>query len=271
MPEPDPTPLFPSNRLTAEVDQAIDTLNNNDRRKWALCPYATTTTCYRLDDRANLTICTGCRSWDCDVCSRRRKAALAHRIAEAQPNRMLTLTCRHEGGPQHQYDVMRTNLSKFFRSLRIDFGSIEYCRIMEDCRDGYPHFHCLVRSGYLPQPHLKREWESRTGARILDIRQIHRATVGYCTKYVTKSRPTANAVKGQRVSVSHAFWKERPDGVDAIGWQHDRQHPHMFYNAAYREQFTAHRDRPLVYVMDAREPGDEWPRELCGMYDVDPY
>lgn len=271
MPKRDPPPLFASEHAAAEVTDAIARMNESDRRRWAICERARTTTCYGLADRENYTITPGCRRWDCDVCGPRRKAALAHRIAEAEPNRMLTLTCRHEGGPQRQYDVMRKNLSKFFRKLRLDRGSIEYCRIMEDCKDGYPHFHCLVRSGFLPHADLKREWEARTGARILDIRQIRKATVGYCTKYVTKSRPAATAIAGQRISVSQAFWVPRQPPMAAIGWEHHRHHPIEHYDGQYREQWTAQRERPNVYTMQPRDAGDEWPPELVGMFSVDPY
>jgi len=155
-------------------------------------------------------IAQGCHKWSCPVCAPRRKARLVYKIRDASPNRFLTLTCRHEGKPEDQLSTITKALPKTINELRKRHGSIEYLRMLERCADGYPHFHLLIRSGYLPQPDIKAIWERRTGAWIVDIRKAHGRSIGYVAKYVQKALGDLGTWMRQRMSVSQHFWVQQP-------------------------------------------------------------
>jgi hypothetical protein len=75
-----------------------------------------------------------------------------------------------------------------FTRLRKLFGSIEYAAFLEETKRGWPHWHVLVRSNYIPQHKIANIWQDLTGAFVVDVRRIQDPdrTAAYVTKYVTK-------------------------------------------------------------------------------------
>lgn len=231
-----------------------------------LCPYAIATTAYDMLDQQKHLVSSGCRRWQCPQCAAIRKAHLIRRIMRAAPNRMLTLTCRHEHSPNKQLANIRKHLPKLVVRLRRSHGSIEYIRILEQCADGYPHFHLLCRSGFLPQAEIRKQWEALTGARIVDVRKAHGKSAAYVAKYIAKALEIQNEWGRQRLSVSRSFWrpeKENPNPL--IGFDRTTEHP-TEYAQARAEETAFIRKSGTCWRMADREPGDELPPELAFTY-----
>jgi len=196
------------------------------------------------------------------VCTRKIRNKLAKRIANSKPNRMLTLTCRHEHGPEYQFRHIAKQYPELIKELRKHHAPIEYVRIAEFCKDGYPHFHALLRSGFLPHDLLRHHWHRLTGATIVHITLVHRPTVTYCCKYVSKALDAPAEWARKIVTASKGFWLDDQCTMDAIGHHTINQHPADYYTDDYRTEYTANRVNPGQYSLDPREPGDEWPTEL---------
>ena len=55
-------------------------------------------------------------------------------------------------------------------------------------KSGYPHYHLLVRSSFIPQKELSGKWAELTGSPIVDVRKIldNFSSFRYLVKYLTK-------------------------------------------------------------------------------------
>jgi len=156
----------------------------------SVCPNAQTLLAHDIDFDENLVLVLPCKQWSCRSCSTKKIAALAYRTGQAQPNRLLTLTinpARHET-PRAAFDATRRQVPVLFTQLRQRFGEVEYLRVTEVTRLGWPHYHCLVRSPYLPHPVVKSLWDKLTGATIVDVRQVDKSfrAYTYLVKYLSK-------------------------------------------------------------------------------------
>lgn len=223
------------------------------------CPYTRTSTGYDRDTDERVLLAIGCRRWTCSICGPRRKAQLVRRIVAARPNRMVTLTCRHEDGPAHRHRLMVLALPRLITELR-QVTPIEYLRMLESCVDGYPHFHLLVRSGFIEQSTIKEKWRRLTGAEIVDVRRAHGGSVAYVAKYINKARDETGTFSRQRISVSKDFW--RPEvGAELAVTEVTREHPVPYATTKLSDRAITRRTS-TIYQLDMREPGDEWPPEF---------
>lgn len=131
-----------------------------------------------------------CNQWSCKPCARRKISILAHRCNDAKPNRLLTLTVAVDlwDTPRIAFDGTRRQVAELIRALRKTFGEVEYLRVTELTRKGYPHYHLLVRSAYLPHAVVKRHWTSLTGAIIVDLQPVKNKfqCYTYLVKYLSK-------------------------------------------------------------------------------------
>jgi len=239
------------------ADESIDT---DLDAAFRICPYASTTDCYERETREPRFIAQGCRKWGCEICGPRRRWLFVLRIRAASPTRFITLTCRHEGEPSDQLRRITRALPRLITTLRKKHGSIEYLRMLETCQDGYPHFHLLARSDYLPQPEIKEHWSRLTDASIVDVRKAHGRSTGYIAKYLSKARSETGLWSRQRVSVSKGFWHKSERESDLIAFHHSRTHPQQ--SADDRPHLTYSRLVPGHYSPSLREPGDQLPPEL---------
>jgi hypothetical protein len=154
------------------------------------CPHAMCMTCHSYTLHASILFILTCKRWSCKTCANQKIKKLAIDVRSARPNRLLTLTIDpslHES-PKAAWENTRRKIPILIRTLRKRFGPIEYMRVTEVTKAGWPHYHLLVRSGYLPQPVVKEEWRKLTGAVIVDLRQVHRsfAAYTYLVKYLAK-------------------------------------------------------------------------------------
>lgn len=177
-----------------------------------ICPNAQTLLAHDVDRDENLVLVLPCKQWACRWCSSRKIAALAFRTKLAKPNRLLTLTvnpARHET-PRDAFDATRRQVPVLFTQLRKRFGDIEYLRVTETTRLGWPHYHALLRSQYLPHVVVKNAWAKLTGAVIVDVRQVKQcfAAYTYLCKYLSKM---SNLQWTERhVSYSRSFFPPDP-------------------------------------------------------------
>jgi len=137
-----------------------------------------------------------CKTWGCPVCGPILARQWGERIAEAQPERFLTLTCEPSrfDNPQQAYEAMNAAFPKLIRLIRQHIGPCEYARVYEAQENGYPHLHVATKGKYLPQRWISRTWDRLGIGTIVDIRQIpsKRGAARYMTKYMTKTAGSAS-------------------------------------------------------------------------------
>jgi len=111
-------------------------------------------------------------------------------VRAAEPNRLLTLTVDPAlyVSPRHAWEETRTCVPLLIRRLRKRFGPVDYLRVTEVTKAGWPHYHLLVRSGFLPHSVVRQIWNELTGARIVDLRQVTQSfrAYQYLVKYLSK-------------------------------------------------------------------------------------
>ena len=160
------------------------------RAYFGVCPYAQTLIAYSYELHASVLFVLSCRRWSCPVCSKTKIRKLAFGVRAAKPTRLLTLTVDPSlyKTPKDAWEATRKKVPLLVRRLRQRFGEVEYLRVTEVTRKGWPHYHLLVRSGFLPHAVVKALWSEMTGARIVDLRQVKRSfeAYTYLVKYLSK-------------------------------------------------------------------------------------
>jgi hypothetical protein len=113
--------------------------------------------------------------------------------------------------PRQAFDRTRGFVPELMRALRGRFGEVEYLRVTEVTVKGFPHYHLLIRSGYLPHQVVKNLWNKYTGASIVDIRPVTNkfGAYNYLAKYLTK--------------MHHLEWTERHVSYSKSFFPHDPQ------------------------------------------------
>lgn len=160
-----------------------------------------------------------CNQWSCRQCAARKISKLAAKTNKAEPNRLLTLTIdpsRWED-PRSSFDGTRRQVPELIRKLRLKFGEVEYLRVTELTAKGWPHYHLLVRSDYIPHSVVKKIWSDLTGATIVDLRQVKNKfqTYTYLVKYLTKMHQLKWT--NRHVSTSRNFFpKEKEDNSNSL-------------------------------------------------------
>ncbi len=155
-----------------------------------VCPHAQTLVAYSHVYHADVVFVLSCRRWSCRPCSKTKIRKLAFGVKAAKPTRLLTLTVDPSlyDSPKAAWDATRKKVPLLVRKLRERFGEVEYLRVTEVTKRGWPHYHLLVRSGFLPHTVVKQYWAEMTGAKIVDLRQVKRSfeAYGYLVKYLSK-------------------------------------------------------------------------------------
>lgn len=196
----------------------------------------------------------GCKQWTCRFCAAVKIKRLSWLTMRAEPNRLLTLTVDPTlyRDQRHAFDATRARVAELIRALRVRFGDIEYLRVTEATKKGFPHYHLLVRSKFLPQAVVKNIWEQLTGAKIVDLRQVTKTfgAYNYLTKYLTKMH---NLDWTERhVSYSKKFFPtdpkkdERPS--DLGDFQRVQQHPYEWL-ANYCPDQTLIQQAPMRWLL----------------------
>jgi hypothetical protein len=131
-----------------------------------------------------------CGKWQCPWCAQKKIRRLAWLTENAKPNRLLTLTVDPAVDPDPYVAWLNTHrkVPELMRTLRTKSTEVEYLKVTEVTKRGYPHYHCLLRSGFLAQKFIRERWAQLTAAKIVDIRKVHDtfSTYKYLVKYLTK-------------------------------------------------------------------------------------
>lgn len=204
------------------------------------CPHAQTMEAFSSQFRSTVWIALPCRQWTCRHCAQVKIRQLSVKTEKARPNRLLTLTVDPSlwENPRHAFDGTRRKVPELFRTLRQRFHPIEYLRVTELTKRGWPHYHLLVRSPYLPQPVVQKRWLELTGARIVDLRQVKDRlnTYTYLVKYLSKMHRIGWTER--HVSYSKGFFppddKQRPTGLDLSDQQFIEAHPSTYLMSRFR-------------------------------------
>jgi len=172
------------------------------------CPSAQTLEAWSNFYKTTVWIPLPCKKWSCRHCAVKKIRDLARKTQGAAPNRLLTLTVDPSkwDTPREAFDGTRRQVPELIRQLRSQFGEFEYLRVTELTRGGWPHYHLLVRSSYIPHAKVKAIWQQLTGAIIVDLRQVKDTfrAYEYLVKYLTKMHEIAWTER--HVSYSKGFF-----------------------------------------------------------------
>lgn len=175
-----------------------------------------------------------CNQWSCRHCAEAKIRKLAAKTRLAHPNRLLTLTVDPSlwESPRHAFDGTRRQLPRLIQTLRKKHAPIDYLRVTELTKRGYPHYHLLIRSPYLPHNVVQRNWQDLTGARIVDLRQVKQSFTAYTylVKYLSKLHKIEWTER--HVSYSRKFFPPDPPDprppLDLMEKTIHNQHPITF-------------------------------------------
>lgn len=181
------------------------------------CCHAQTLEAYSTTYKCTVWIPLPCKQWKCRFCAEEKIRQLASKTQKAKPNRLLTLTVDPKlwDNPRAAFDGTRRQVSELGRKIRQRHKEFEYLRVTELTRGGWPHYHLLVRSPYLPHSQVKAWWEELTGAIIVDLRQVkgHFDTFYYLVKYLSKLHQIGWT--DRHVSYSRHFFPEKEEKIDS--------------------------------------------------------
>jgi hypothetical protein len=159
-------------------------------RYGAVCDKARTLLATEVETDRHYVIGLTCKRWGCRPCAQHKIRVLAAKTALAAPNRLLTLTVdpKNYQTPREAFEHTAVYVPELMRALRARFGELEYLRVTEVTRKGFPHYHLLLRSAYIPHPVVQSLWRKYTGATIVDIRQVNKSfrCYLYLCKYLSK-------------------------------------------------------------------------------------
>jgi len=165
--------------------------HNRSLANWMkACPSARTLEGWSQVLEAWVIIGTCCNRWSCPICGRRKVQHYARLVAESGADKLITLTVNpaKHADPRAAYDATRRQIPRLTAKLRKAYGEFEFFRILEATKRGWPHYHLIARSPYIPQAELSGLWNDLTGAPIVDVRQMNRKTNAYwyVVKYLAK-------------------------------------------------------------------------------------
>ncbi|GAI69972.1 unnamed protein product [marine sediment metagenome] len=132
-----------------------------------------------------------CRSWDCEKCGPRKRAALIARIAAGKPERELTLTCPVGKflTPRLAALAMKAAFAELMRHIRRVWGPCEYILVWEFTKKGVPHCHVVLRGGYVAQKWISRLWNALGIGPIVYINSVKGSKLhaAHVCKYLAKA------------------------------------------------------------------------------------
>lgn len=160
-------------------------------KNYKCCPWAKTV--IAIDPETdNLIACpVTCKRWGCAYCAPRKIRKLAFLTNAACPNRWIRLGVDPAlyQSPKEAWEKTSPQFPECFRILRKILGcEIEYLRVTELHKSGFPHYHALLRSGFVPKKIMDDTWARLTGAPLNWIAKIDStfSSFRYLIKYLTK-------------------------------------------------------------------------------------
>lgn len=159
-------------------------------KNYSCCPWAKTLIAEDHETLRPVLLSVTCKRWGCAYCAPRKIRRLAFLTQGAAPNRWIRLGVKPEkyGTPKEAWEDSSPKVAECFRKIRSSIGECEYLRVCELHASGFPHYHALLRSSFLPQRMLSKIWGSLTEAPVVWIAKIDQtfSSFRYLTKYLTK-------------------------------------------------------------------------------------
>ena len=229
---PQPTPRHDSPQPAFQPRDLL--IRENVLGDYQICPWAWSLIGNDPNSGHLILQAVSCGTWPCPVCSRSKIRRLADACVHAAPNRLLTLTVdpKLHSTPRIAFDATSKQVPELIRRLRLKFPPVEYLRVTELHKSGYPHYHLMVRSPYLPHPVIKAAWIDLTGAEIVNVRQVKDSfrAYYYLAKYLSKLHSIEWTER--HVSYSRDFfmpgWNSKPQGESLVNKARDARHPHQY-------------------------------------------
>jgi hypothetical protein len=218
----------------------------------------------RVDANTGITtvIPLRCKRWTCTFCCMLNEIQLREKVLTGKPTKMLTLTFRPDRRltPSQTVRLVRPQVNRLYQRLRYHAGEWEAVTFLELHRSGYPHWHALVRGGYLPQSKISEAWANLTHSPIVDIRRIkdQQTALRYVSKYVTKTICyLLRAQLGRTVSFTRHYLPPRPkpEKDPAITWMRDLRHPGTLIDESYKR----FEKRLVGNTVELLPPGHKFP------------
>jgi len=180
-------------------------------KNYSCCPWAKTIVA--IDPETDSLVCcpVTCKRWGCPYCAARKIRKLAFLTNGAAPNRWIRLGVDPAlySGPREAWEKTSQQVPECCRLLRkMRTCEIEYLRVTELHQSGFPHYHALLRSGFIPQKQLSDTWARLTGAPVVWISKIDStfSSFRYLVKYLTKLHKIEWT--DRHVSYSKQFFRE---------------------------------------------------------------
>lgn len=134
---------------------------------------------------------SACRAWSCETCAPARRAKCEIHARQGRPNKFFTLTSNPKRGasPIERRKLMGEAFPLLMRRWERRTGEKpEFNVIVEETKNGEPHFHVLMRAKYVHWVWLSKWWRELTGAKVVDIRAVKgtRGAARYISKYIGK-------------------------------------------------------------------------------------
>ena len=222
-------------------------------QNYTFCDWATTVTGYDVNTGKYIAIGVTCKRWGCPFCAVKKIRRLAWMSRNAEPNRLLTLTVsskRYASGEDAWKGTSKA-FPELVRYIRKNRGECEYLRVLELQANGMPHFHCMLRSPFIPQRELVAEWRRIIGFPETPYEQSDKPkewagvnlkriddsfrTFRYLVKYLTKLHKIPWT--DRHVSYSRGFFK--PEDLEQVEYAKLENvekydvHPWQYLNERY--------------------------------------
>ena len=188
--------------------------------------YCSTLQLVKQHSQGECVIVLPCRSWNCEECAQQRRRNLVYDAASGDPTALLTLTVNpsigispvdrarklrdafiklrklivyelkkppalrwnlqvHTRKPEKERQVREAS-NRTAEKAKPDF---DWFGFVERTKRGEPHFHILLRSGFIPQDWISEQMQRLVASPIVWIERIKNTShaVWYVTKYVGKA------------------------------------------------------------------------------------
>lgn len=152
-------------------------------KNYTCCPWAKTVIVIDHETDRPVICPVTCKRWGCPYCAVRKIRKLAFLVNGAAPNRWVRLGVnpRNYDSPKDAWEQTSALVPEHARRLKKILGKeVEYLRVTELHKSGFPHYHALLRSPFIPVAIFNREWASLTQLK-WPGREHLRAAVNDCT------------------------------------------------------------------------------------------
>lgn len=133
-----------------------------------------------------------CKRWSCPLCHGDNRWRVIRAGRRGKPDKFVTLTCSSSQWetPDAAARAMVASFKTLIRRIREKYPTkpVEYLRVFEKTKKGWPHLHVLMRAPWIDQAWWSATWHEIYGAFIVDVRAVDnlQKALFYVTKYIGK-------------------------------------------------------------------------------------